>query len=95
MSRAKLPNRRHVITQEVKWGEHRFHVSVGYAPDTGAVSEVFYASGMKEGTDIHNTAQDACILVSMLLQHGVPARDIGKSLSSVSIISAVVGAVTA
>jgi len=64
-------------------------VSVGYDPDTGDVSEVFYASGMKEGTDIHNTAQDACVLVSLLLQLGMTAPDIGKSLSDVSIISAV------
>jgi len=34
--------------------------------------------------------QDACILVSMLLQLGMTAQGIGKSLSDVSIISAVV-----
>jgi hypothetical protein len=78
------------VTQAIQWGTHRFHVSVGYDPDTGEVSEVFYASGMKEGTDIHNTAQDACVLVSLLLQLGMTAPDIGKSLSDVSIISAVV-----
>ena len=90
MTRRKLPNRRHAVTQAIQWGNHRFHVSVGYDPDTGEVMEVFYASGMKEGTDIHNTAQDACVLVSLLLQLGMTAPDIGKSLSDVSIISAVV-----
>ena len=90
MTRRNLPTRRHAITQEVVWGPHRFHVSVGYDPATGDVSEVFYASGMKEGTDLHTTVQDACIMVSMLLQLGMTAQGIGKSLSDVSIISAVV-----
>ena len=90
MTRRKLPNRRHAMTQAIQWGNHCFHVSVGYDPDTGDVMEVFYASGMKEGTDIHNTAQDACVMVSLLLQLGMTAPEIGKSLSTASIISAVV-----
>ena len=90
MTRRKLPNRRHTVTQAIQWDNHRFYVSIGYNPDTGELMEVFYASGMKEGTDIHNTAQDACVLVSLLLQLGMSAAEIGKSLSDVSIISAVV-----
>jgi len=90
MSRRTLPDRRPSITQRVTWGERKFHITIGL--DGGRPMEVFYSDGMKEGTDLRNTVQDACVLVSLLLQHGATPRDISKSLSDVTAISAVVGA---
>ena len=36
--------------------------------------EVFYAEGFRSGADLEFLTQDACVLVSLLLQHGVPPR---------------------
>lgn len=81
MGRHKLPERRHVVTQEIRWkGVHRFHVSAGYDPNTGQLLEVFYATGMKEGTDLRNAAQDACVLISIALQYGATIGELSKTM---------------
>lgn len=100
--RERLPNRRPSANHAVVWQTdvaiHKFDVTIGYHPDTGRVSEVFYATGMKEGTDLLNAAQDACVLISLLLQTGLVPAAIGKSLSATcggrpaSIIGATVAA---
>jgi len=84
--RQRLANRRPSATIEVWWtsgaGSYAFSVSVGYDVATGQVLEVFYADGMKEGTDLRHVAQDACVLISLALQHGVSLDTLGKSLAS-------------
>ena len=100
--RQPIPDRRECETRKVVWrteaGGHEFYVSAGY--HDGKLVEVFYADGMKSGTDLRNMAQDACVLISLLLQHGSTPDDIGKSLSAApvmgetvpaSIIGAIVG----
>ena len=42
---------------------------------------VFYAGGFRSGSDMEFTMHDACILISLLLQHGYEARDILTKLS--------------
>lgn len=91
MTRMAIPNRRECETICITWGAHRFHVSAGY--HDGGLVEVFYADGMKSGTDLLHMAQDACVLISMLLQHGETIESIGKSLSGASIVSAIVAAI--
>jgi hypothetical protein len=102
MTRNRLPQRRPSENIRVEWGGHRFHVTVGYHPDTGQVMEAFYGDGMKTGTDLRSMAEDACVLISLLLQHGVGIEDVGKSLGRVpafgqdapaSIVGAIVEAV--
>jgi len=93
LTRATLPTRRPNRTISVEWGNHRFHVTVGLDPDTAAPTEVFFSDGMKSGTDLLHTVQDACVMVSMLLQRGETLAGVGKSLSSEGIIGAVVQAV--
>lgn len=86
--RERLPNRRESENIGVEWitetARHRFYVTAGYDRQ-GVVREVFYADGMKTGTDMRNTAQDACVLVSLLLQHGIVPAEIRKSLSVVPV----------
>ena len=84
--RIKLPDRRPSFTKRGVWltetSEHRFHLTLGVHPETGAILEVFYADGQRTGSGLQHAIQDACVLVSLLLQHGVSPDEIGKSLST-------------
>ena len=84
--RTRLPDRRPSVTRRVTWqtqaSEHRFYVNIGVHPDTGQMLEVFYADGQRSGSQLQHAIQDACVLISLLLQHGVSPTEIGKSLST-------------
>lgn len=84
-SRNRLPDRRPSLNVRVDWltstAEHAFYVTVGYDPRTGQIAEVFYSDGMKSGADLRSMAQDACVLISLLLQHGLTPDEISKSLA--------------
>lgn len=84
--RNRPPARRPSVTCRAVWAteasEHVFHVSIGHDPKTGAPVEVFYADGQKTGTSLRDTVQDSCVLISLLLQHGVTPEEIGKSLAT-------------
>jgi len=85
MSRQHLPNRRPAATVRTTWqtegGTHTIHLTAGYDLD-GNLREVFYADGQKTGAGLRDVVQDACVLISLLLQHGVPRDQIAKSMSS-------------
>lgn len=85
VGRVRLPNRRPSANVKVEWvtpsSSHVFYVTVGYDPRNARISEVFYSDGMKSGADLRSMAQDACILVSILLQYGLTPEQIGKSLA--------------
>lgn len=84
--RRKLPHRRPSITRDVIWartqGEHRFSVTIGFDPETGAVREVF-ASGAR-GSDMDATIADACVIISHALQYGARAAAMSSSMLKVS-----------
>ena len=79
MTRRPLPARRRNATAEATWQNHAFTVTVGF-DDHGAPMEVFcnHAKG-----DMAATLADACIVLSIALQHGVTPDALGKSLGSV------------
>lgn len=85
-NRRRPPDRRLSITTRAVWAtetaEHAFHITAGFDPATGQLVEVFYADGQKSGASLRDTVQDACVLISLLLQHGASVQDIGKSLST-------------
>jgi len=61
----------------------RILVSVGYADDDPLRPiEVFYAEGFRSGADLEFLMQDACVLISILLQHGVSPERIAASMSA-------------
>jgi len=78
MSRTILPARRRCETAKVTHGNHELTVSFGFS-EAGHVVEVFCASG-KTGVELTALVTDACILVSLLLQHGVSAENIAASM---------------
>ena len=57
-------------------------VRVGYDPNEHLrPREVFYSGGFRSGSALEFQIQDACVLLSLLLQHGHRPEDIGKSLA--------------
>ena len=86
--RERPSNRRLLETRKV---EHRrpdgnvtrILVTVGYDPSApDRPIEVFYSEGFRSGSDMEFTVQDACVLISLLLQHGVPPSTIASSTAT-------------
>jgi hypothetical protein len=78
MTRARLPDRRFAATSNLEHGGSRFTVTVGFYPD-GRPGEVF-THGMRTGSTLDGLLSDACVVVSLLLQHGVEPSDLAASM---------------
>lgn len=81
MTRATLPTRRPNATASTEWSGHAFTVTIGFDPVTGAPLEVFADRPKVDG--MAATLSDACVVISIALQHGITARDLSKSLGRV------------
>ncbi|WP_299682542.1 hypothetical protein [uncultured Roseobacter sp.] len=81
--RHHLPGRRLTETRRFETPEgHTIHLSVGFDPnEDGRPREVFYSAGFKSGSALEFQIQDACVLISLLLQHGHRPENITKSLA--------------
>lgn len=79
MTRTRLPHRRPSVTCELEHGGHRFSVTVGFDLD-GRPLEVF-----ADGRTSHmgQMIADACVAVSLALQHGCPAEALPRSMGRV------------
>lgn len=96
MTRERLPQRRHNQTGSLLFEGVQYSVTVGFFADRRP-GEVF-AAGAKIGSALDAILDDASILISLLLQHGVAPEAIAKSLGQLgagqepaSIIGAIVG----
>lgn len=81
MTRETLPARRRSETMDIAFAGQRFAITVGW-DRAGRAREVF-AGSAKTGTDFSHTLSDACVLISIALQHGIAAGDLAKSLGEV------------
>ena len=94
MMRRKLPQRRGAVAIEFEHAGHRFRMQAGYFAD-GALGEIFL-DAQKQNSALDAVAADAAILISLLLQHGATAAEIGHALrrtpdgTAASLIGAVV-----
>lgn len=79
MPRKKLPDRRPNLTVQTEWGPHPIAVTVGLDLATAKPAEVF-ADTLKGG-QMQATVADACVLISIALQHGISIDELGKSLA--------------
>ena len=81
--RHNLPKRRLTETRRIETTDgHTIHLSIGYDPNQdGRPREVFYSAGFKSGSALEFQIQDACVLISILLQHGHRPEEIAKSLA--------------
>lgn len=84
MTRQTLPHRRSNVTRAVEWNGHAFTVTIGLDPATWAPVEVF-ADTLKGG-DMAAALADACVVVSIALQHGIAPADLAKSLARVPVL---------
>lgn len=81
MTRDKLPERRPNVTTRIDHAGFVFTVTVGFDL-SGRPREVF-ADGAKIGTDIGHIISDACVVISLALQHGCPPELLPKSMGRV------------
>ena len=77
--RQRLPNRRpsHVETLEVDG--QTFTACVGFDPDTGRACELFL-DAPKRDSMFGAMLADAAVVISVALQHGVPAAALARSI---------------
>ncbi len=79
MPRQRLPNRRPNQTVELIYDGTRYEVTVGFHPATGKAREVF-CHGAKAGSSMDAILDDACILLSILLQHDIAPASLAASM---------------
>jgi hypothetical protein len=78
-ARTRLPNRRPLITETLFVGGQAIEASVGFDAD-GQPRELFL-SGAKDGTDLAAILDDASVVLSVALQHGVPPAALVRSVA--------------
>jgi hypothetical protein len=77
--RAPLPNRRHADIRTFEHDGRRYRVTYGCFPN-GNLAEIFLDIGKPDST-LQGHADDAGVLVSLLLQHGVAPNVIRRSIA--------------
>ena len=76
--RRRLPNRRLNETVNLRFEGQHYHVTVGCFAD-GRPGEVFCHGG-KVGSGMDLLLDDACVALSLLLQHGVEPQALAHSM---------------
>jgi hypothetical protein len=76
--RRGLPSRRLSVHERLEWGGRAWSVTIGFDVD-GTVREVFVNAERSSG-DLEAIIHDGCILLSLLLQVGVPASRLAEHL---------------
>jgi hypothetical protein len=84
VTRTTLPQRRPNLTRACEWSGHAFTVTIGIDPMTGHPVEVFADTG--KGGDMAAALADACVVISLALQWGIPPEDLAKSLGRVPVL---------
>ncbi len=77
--RQRLPNRRPSHTETLAVDGQSFEATVGFDPESGQPRELFLMAG-KEGSMLNSLLADAAVVISIALQHGVPATALAKSI---------------
>ena len=78
-ARTRLPNRRPNETVELMFNDTSYAVTIGYYANTGCIGEVF-THGAKVGSNMDAILDDACVALSMLLQHGTEPGSLASSM---------------
>ena len=79
MPRERLPDRRPNQTIDMFYDGTRYAVTVGFQPDSGEPREIF-THGARVGSNMDGILDDACILLSLLLQHRVEPAALARSM---------------
>ncbi len=78
-ARSRLPNRRPAYTETLEVDGQAFEATVGCDPEDGSPRELFLTAG-KEGSMLNALLADAAVVISIALQHGIPAAALTKSV---------------
>ena len=81
--RRQLPNRRPSHTETLAVDRQSFEATVGFDPKSGQPRELFMSAG-KEGSMLNDLLTDAAVVVSVALQHDIPAAALAKSVGRLS-----------
>ena len=79
MIRQRLPDRRPCVTMELVHDSRSYSVTIGFDRSTGRLGEVF-THGAKNGSTMDGILNDACVALSLLLQHGVEPAALAASM---------------
>jgi hypothetical protein len=77
--RRQLPTRRQSETHNVEVGNTRLSATVGFYPES--IPAELFLGGANDGTDMAAILEDASVVISVALQHGIPARTLAKSVA--------------
>lgn len=79
MSRTRLPDRRPSLTTELVYESNPYAVTLGFDLAHDRIGEVF-THGAKIGSAMDRILDDACVALSLLLQHGVEPAALAASM---------------
>ena len=79
MTRERLPDRRPCVTMELVHDWRTYSVTVGFDITRNRIGEVF-THGAKIGSAMDAILDDACVAISLLLQHGVDPATLATSM---------------
>jgi ribonucleoside-diphosphate reductase alpha chain len=78
-TRLRLPNRRPAVTETLEVPGQCFTATIGFDPANAQPREVFLA-GAKGGSALAAILADAAVVISVALQHDIPAEALAKSV---------------
>ncbi len=78
-SRQRLPNRRPSHTETLEVGGQAFTATIGFDPESGRPCELFL-DAYKRDSMFGSMLADAAVVISVALQHGIPAAALAKSI---------------
>ena len=76
--RYRLPNRRLLISDVIEWQNLEWVVSAGF--DKAGRAREMFANGFKPGSAMDAIMDDACVMMSLLLQGDYSAADLERHL---------------
>jgi len=79
MTRERLPDRRPSTTMELVHDWRTYAVTIGFDIERDRIGEVF-THGAKVGSAMDAILDDACVALSLLLQHGVEPAALASSM---------------
>ena len=82
--RRQLPTRRQSETHDVEVGNTRLSATISFYYPEGISAELFMG-GAKDGSGLAAILDDASVVISIALQHGIPASALAKSIARVPV----------
>jgi ribonucleoside-diphosphate reductase alpha chain len=79
--RRRLPNRRNAVTEALVIGNISIVATIGFDA-AGRPAEIFL-SGAKDGSGLAAILDDASVVISIALQHGIAAAALAKSIARI------------